>query len=33
MFLSAYHFDGDPTALLPAYDVVHHAVAGKSVTQ
>jgi hypothetical protein len=20
MYLSAYHFDGDPTALLPAYD-------------
>jgi hypothetical protein len=20
MFLSAYHFDGDPTTLLPAYD-------------
>jgi hypothetical protein len=22
MFLSAYHFDGDPTRLLPAYDVM-----------
>ncbi|WP_445189264.1 hypothetical protein ACTXG6_19750 [Pseudonocardia sp. Cha107L01] len=22
MFLSAYHFDGHPTALLPAYDLL-----------
>ena len=22
MFLSAYHFDGDPAALVPAYDVM-----------
>ncbi|GAA1983271.1 hypothetical protein GCM10009838_51200 [Catenulispora subtropica] len=28
MFLGAYHFDGDPAALLPAYDKLLAAYAG-----